>query len=103
MNRRDQLYCLDTLDFHIDKLKLRLLVWTGELNCNIKLYTEGTQDGTHLLGLEVEADPGTNGGDAGDDEEAVAPAEEVHVRPGHPLPVLAHLGENRAAYKCYHC
>ena len=36
------MYCLDTLDFHPGKLKLRLLVQTGKLNCNIKLYTDSS-------------------------------------------------------------
>ena len=33
------MYSLDTLDLHPGKLELRLLVRTGKLNSNIKLYT----------------------------------------------------------------
>ncbi len=57
---------------------------------------------SHLLGLQVEADPGADAGESADDEEAVAPGQEVHVGTRHPLPVLTHLREHRGADKRDH-
>ena len=72
----------ERFNFHVERLVRVLVLAVHQL-------------GVDLLRLPVQTEAGGGADHAGDDEEAVAPRDDVEVRTGHPRPVLTQHAEHK--------